>query len=167
MIFNLTNSSKKSKDYLPPNYTYLKDYYGDTIDLPSVNCMLLSRVAFDAKFYLKNNPDIQDTLDFPTDMQLWSHYISGGWIEGRLPFKVEVDDEFYLSRYPDIKNYDGTPQEHFIKHGYSEGRLPYPFELDINTYNKKLRIIEEERPLLTNESDMISHFIEKGYRLLF
>ena len=38
---------------------------------------------------------------------------------------------------------------------------------DIDTYNKKLRIIEEERPLLTNESDMISHFVERGYRLLF
>ena len=58
-------------------------------------------------------------------------------------------------------------KEHLIKHGYSEGRLPYQFELDIDTYNKKLRIIEEERPLLTHESDMISHFVERGYRLLF
>lgn len=48
---------------------------------------------------------------------------------------VEVDETFYLSRYPDVAagiSHGGirSAREHFVDHGYFEGRLPYRIEVD-------------------------------------
>ena len=52
---------------------------------------------------------------------------------------VEVDEDFYLSRYPDVAHgvRNGTIQSargHFVDHGYFEGRLPYRIEVDEKWY---------------------------------
>ena len=52
---------------------------------------------------------------------------------------VEVDEDFYLSRYPDVADgvRKGTIQSargHFIDHGYFEGRQPYRIEVDEQWY---------------------------------
>jgi hypothetical protein len=54
-----------------------------------------------------------------------------GYIEGRQPFPVKVDESWYLEAYPDVKDgiEDGrfeSAQAHFFKHGYDEGRRPEP-----------------------------------------
>jgi hypothetical protein len=52
---------------------------------------------------------------------------------------VEVDEDFYLSRNPDVA--DGirngsirSAREHFVDHGYFEGRLPYRIEVNEKWY---------------------------------
>ncbi len=52
-----------------------------------------------------------------------------------LLFAIVVDEEFYLTRNPDVA--EGirlgtirSAQEHFVDHGYFEGRLPYHIEVD-------------------------------------
>jgi hypothetical protein len=52
---------------------------------------------------------------------------------------VEVDEDFYLSRNPDVADgvRNGTIQSargHFVDHGYFEGRLPYQIEVDEKWY---------------------------------
>jgi hypothetical protein len=52
---------------------------------------------------------------------------------------VEVDEDFYLSRNPDvaagIRNGSiRSAWEHFVDHGYFEGRLPYRIEVDEQWY---------------------------------
>jgi hypothetical protein len=54
---------------------------------------------------------------------------------------VEVDEAFYLARYPDVAQgiSQGTirsAQEHFTDHGYFEGRLPYHIDVDEAWYLK-------------------------------
>lgn len=54
---------------------------------------------------------------------------------------VEVDEAFYLSRYPDvaagIRQGDiRSAREHFVDHGYFEGRLPYRIEVDETWYTE-------------------------------
>ena len=46
---------------------------------------------------------------------------------------VEVDESWYLQRYPDIAEAIelgdiGSAQEHFDSNGFAEGRLPYDIE---------------------------------------
>jgi hypothetical protein len=52
---------------------------------------------------------------------------------------VEVDEDFYLFRNPDVADgiRNGTihsAREHFVDHGYFEGRLPYQIEVDEKWY---------------------------------
>ena len=57
------------------------------------------------------------------------HYVEFGYFENRLPFRIEVDEKFYLRTNPDIASAvnDGSiplAQVHFEHSGYKEGRLP-------------------------------------------
>ncbi len=52
---------------------------------------------------------------------------------------VDVDEDFYLSRNPDVAAgiRNGTirsAREHFVDHGYFEGRLPYRVAVDEKWY---------------------------------
>jgi hypothetical protein len=58
------------------------------------------------------------------------HFVSNGYFEGRLPAKVVVDEDFYITHYPDVAEgiHDGeiqSAQEHFDAHGFVEGRMPF------------------------------------------
>ncbi len=52
---------------------------------------------------------------------------------------IEVDEAFYLKRYPDVAEgvRNGTirsAEEHFVDHGYFEGRQPYRILVDEKWY---------------------------------
>ena len=66
---------------------------------------------------------------------------------------VEVDEEWYLGRYPDIAGAidEGTIQSarlHFVNDGYFEGRVPFPIHVD-------------ERYYLSQNAD-VGEFVRKG-----
>jgi hypothetical protein len=60
-----------------------------------------------------------------------------GYFEHRLPYRIEVKEEWYLEQYPDIKKAIDrrdfkSGQEHFETNGFREGRMPHPnFELAV------------------------------------
>ena len=58
------------------------------------------------------------------------HFVQNGWFEGRHPYEVEVDKDWYLATYDDVAEGVETGEivsaaEHFHRHGYKEGRLPH------------------------------------------
>jgi hypothetical protein len=53
--------------------------------------------------------------------------------------KVRVDEDWYLSRYPDVLNglergAVSSATEHYAKHGYFENRMPYAIKVDTGWY---------------------------------
>jgi hypothetical protein len=53
--------------------------------------------------------------------------------------RIEVDEEWYLSKYPDVLTAleDGavpSAAAHYVRHGYFENRMPYPIEVDEEWY---------------------------------
>ena len=59
------------------------------------------------------------------------HFIDDGYFEGRLPFPIKVDEQWYLAQNPDVaedvrKGVIASGQAHFDAFGYCEGRLPFP-----------------------------------------
>jgi hypothetical protein len=80
---------------------------------------------------------------------------------------IEVDEQFYLERNPDVA--DGirrgsirSAQEHFVDHGYFEGRQPYRIEVDEEWYRQThVDIVETLRSgQYTSGQD---HFDGPGY----
>ena len=71
---------------------------------------------FNAKWYLKNNPDLAGVKISPIE-----HFMNHGWKEGREP-----SDQFSIRDYcnfnPDLKAATVQPMTHFIFSGISEGR---------------------------------------------
>jgi hypothetical protein len=60
-----------------------------------------------------------------------AHYTRHGYFENRMPYLIEVDQDWYLQQYPDIQLAIGrdefsSAQDHFEKLGFAEGRFPYP-----------------------------------------
>ena len=58
------------------------------------------------------------------------HFVGDGYIEGRKPFEIRVDETWYVQRYPDVvesvrKGVVPSAQQHFDEDGYREGRLPF------------------------------------------
>ena len=58
------------------------------------------------------------------------HFVGDGYIEGRKPFEIKVDEKWYFQRYPDVaesvrKGILPSAQQHFDEDGYREGRLPF------------------------------------------
>jgi hypothetical protein len=96
------------------------------------------------------------------------------WIEGIMrksgpdkpPPGTVVDEEWYLSRYPDVKTqlepgrYPAT--KHFLEFGWREGRLPRDFRVDeqwyLATYPDVAEAIKAGRV-----KSAYDHFMENGY----
>ena len=63
--------------------------------------------------------------------------VSYRFFENRMPYDVEIDEDWYRMNYPDvdeaiIEATFSSAKDHFLRVGYLEGRLPYPgFELRI------------------------------------
>jgi hypothetical protein len=58
------------------------------------------------------------------------HFVNNGYFEGRMPFPIQVDERYYLSRYPELaesirREVIASGQQHFDENGYLEGRRPY------------------------------------------
>jgi len=81
--------------------------------------------------------------------------------------KIKVDDDWYLSRYPDVQlaiDNDMVPSAtaHYTRHGYFENRMPYRIEVDPEWYLReypdiRLAIQREE---FTSAQD---HFEKIGF----
>lgn len=80
---------------------------------------------FDHELYLAEN---QDVPRHPRNA--WAHYVSFGWREGRRPSKF-FDPEYYLSRYPDVRDAGVEPLKHWYLQGRFEDRWPYdPYRVE-------------------------------------
>ncbi len=80
---------------------------------------------------------------------------------------VEVDEGWYLERYPDIADaiQQGLIQSsrlHFVNDGYFEGRLPFPIRVDEGYYLKQNAGVAEYVRKGMLESGQ-QHFEENGY----
>ncbi len=75
---------------------------------------------FDARYYLKQYPDVRRA-----DIDPLIHFIKYGWQEGRNP-GPSFDTRFYLETYPDVRQANVNPLIHYLQYGQSEGRLPAP-----------------------------------------
>jgi hypothetical protein len=58
------------------------------------------------------------------------HFITQGYLDGRLPHPVSVDEEYYIEAYPDIRDAFErgdikSLHQHFFETGRFEGRNPH------------------------------------------
>lgn len=111
----------------------------------------LSRMQFDAAFYLETYPDVAAVGGDP-----YQHFVECGAAEGRLGMRPgskqmpaadgrsariavetppaadpDFDESYYLQRYPDLRDAGMSPLEHFRRHGRAEGRIGKRPELNI------------------------------------
>lgn len=85
----------------------------------------------------------------------------------RVIIGVEVDEAWYLDRYPDIADAisQGLVQSarlHFVNDGYFEGRMPFPIRVDERYYlaqNAGVSDFVRKGMLVTGQQ----HFDENGY----
>ena len=81
---------------------------------------------------------------------------------------VQVDEAWYLERYPDIaeaisQGVVQSPRVHFGNDGYFEGRLPFPIAVDNAWYQAQYPDVADSVRLGAVESPQ-THFEEDGYR---
>jgi len=80
---------------------------------------------------------------------------------------VEVDEQWYLQRYPDIAEavQQGLVQSarlHFVNDGYFEGRLPFPMRVDERYYlAQNTGVADYVRKGMLESGQQ--HFDENGY----
>lgn len=81
---------------------------------------------FDAKYYLKENPEVKGD---PCE-----HYYYKGWKEGKSP-SFYFSNDFYLKNYKDVEDAGLNPLLHYLKFGKRENRL---IEMDNGLSLKKI-----------------------------
>jgi hypothetical protein len=80
---------------------------------------------------------------------------------------VEVDEAWYLGRYPDIaeaiqQGVVKSPRVHFVNDGYFEGRLPFPIHVDERYYlAQNAGVADYVRKGMLESGQQ--HFEENGY----
>ena len=106
-----------------------------TIAVPEAILKLIVRLAleegdFDEGTYLRENPDVADSVRRGAISSAKYHYINYGYFEGRMG-AVPVDSAWYERQYPDVAQAIRTgrakvksPMEHFQAAGAAEGRIP-------------------------------------------
>lgn len=80
---------------------------------------------------------------------------------------VDVDEDWYLRRYPDVANAVQTgvfksAKDHFVNNGYFEGRMPFRMEVDESYYlgrNPEVADFVRRKELDSGQQ----HFDENGY----
>jgi hypothetical protein len=80
---------------------------------------------------------------------------------------VQVDEAWYLERYPDIaeaiaQGVVQSPRIHFVNDGYFEGRLPFPIKVDERYYlGQNTGVADYVRKGMLESGQQ--HFDENGY----
>jgi Ca2+-binding RTX toxin-like protein len=85
---------------------------------------MANSLAFDATYYLQQNPDVLSAIA----SGVWKgtaedHYNQYGWKEGRNPNAV-FDTSDYLTANPDVLAAHINPFQHYLSNGIKEGRAP-------------------------------------------
>jgi hypothetical protein len=81
---------------------------------------------------------------------------------------VEIDEAWYLAKYPDVsaaiaEGKTVSARQHFIDDGYLEGRLPFAMEVDEKWYkNEYPDVAESIRKGF--EPSAQAHFLRDGYK---
>jgi len=91
-------------------------------------------LAFDASFYLSQNPDVAAAISRGTIQSAEQHYNDFGRFESRNP-NAFFNTAFYLAQYPDVASARVNPFQHFLANGAAEGRLTNATEkaaIDLN-----------------------------------
>jgi hypothetical protein len=91
---------------------------------------LRMKSVFDEKYYLENNPDVEEAVRKGEIESGAAHYYQTGYFEDKLPKKLLVDEKYYVFGHADIaeavrSGAIESAQQHFENHGYREGRLPF------------------------------------------
>jgi hypothetical protein len=91
--------------------------------------LALEHVPVDEQYYLNSYPDVGIAVENGSFNSPRHHYVTFGYFEDRLPFRIAVDNDFYFRTNPDIKaqvDAGSVPsaQYHFERYGFKEGRLP-------------------------------------------
>jgi len=103
------------------NYCYY--YFRHSIDFKNY---------FDQKYYLEENPDIQQAGINPL-----KHYLISGGYEGRRPC-ADFDSKYYLSKNKDVLESGLNPLIHYLQYGKKEGRfINYNEEKESDLLNEK------------------------------
>ena len=100
----------------------------DIEDLRKMFRVALSSVTVDEAWYLGQVPGLRQDIQNGKFESPAEHYLTHGYLEGRLPERPVVDEKFYLQQYPDIADAvkSGAVKsgfDHFVKDGYAEGRM--------------------------------------------
>ena len=111
-------------------------------------------------------PDVEAAIA-DTGLSPREHYINNGYFESRLPFRVRVDEIWYLNRYSDLKKSSlSDPLAHFISSGYKEGRLPFLPEFDKQYINKMYPNWSTIAENLNIEKDIETYYLGYGHTRL-
>lgn len=84
-----------------------------------VSLVAPARQAFDAGYYLAQNPDVAAAGVDP-----FVHYMTTGWMEGRNP-SAAFDTRDYLAANPDVAAAGSNPLQEFVGDGVAQGRVAY------------------------------------------
>ncbi|ALN75767.1 calcium-binding protein [Aureimonas sp. AU20] len=82
----------------------------------------MAQLAFDATFYLSQNPDVAAAISRGIFTSAEQHYNTFGRFESRNP-SAYFDTAFYLSQNPDVAAARVNPFAHFLQFGAAEGRF--------------------------------------------
>lgn len=105
-----------------------------TVSIPFLRFIiseLVSRGAFDPRWYAERYPDVEGARLAGQVASLHRHYCTQGYFEGRLPTELPFDPDWYYSRYEDVAQTfsPADPEalrQHFEVQGWSEGRTGTP-----------------------------------------
>jgi hypothetical protein len=124
--------------YLPP-YEVLKDGLGASPDgelvvmshglFRTMIGIVAKSTGFDPVWYRQEYPDVAEGIgrgDFADELD---HFVQFGYMEGRMPCWMAVDEYWYRDAYPDVDDavIDGRHPDgdhHFNEIGFLEGRVP-------------------------------------------
>ena len=128
--------------YVPPYHALLsmisegaRHQKAKTILVPEAVLKLILRLAleeaqFDELSYLRENPDVADSVRRGAIPSAKYHYVNFGYLEGRKG-AVPVDAAWYEKQYPDVAQAIRTGKtkvksaiDHFHVAGAAEGRAP-------------------------------------------
>jgi glycosyltransferase involved in cell wall biosynthesis len=100
---------------------------------------LVQRNIFDRAYYLRENPDIQDS-----EMSPLQHYLEYGGFEGRNPSPA-FNSAYYLCNNPDVRESGVNPLLHYLRFGQKEERQTQPEEKSVpeTDYLKHYQLIQE------------------------
>ena len=113
---NYLSSEEKLKALGVADAKGIASYYG--LDSNSYDAV------FQAKYYFRNYPDLQNAFGYDEN-KLLSHYLTSGVNEGRVASPV-FDINYYMNNYADLKAAFGNNRQlylnHFMTCGMKEGR---------------------------------------------